>query len=170
MLKPRRTDGGHRLFNEQEIDRIREIKRWIDSGVQVGKVKTLLNDSASGEEDGWREQQEILLGYLHDGSYHRLRLWIKERSHSYTALTTGQPSVYPLTPPPAQPRPTLTALRSVLDGILINHVAHSLASTRKRPGSHALVLGWNVNDTTRLWLEGWIACEQGWRVDVLPTL
>ncbi|WP_251868999.1 MerR family transcriptional regulator, partial [Enterobacter asburiae] len=58
LLKPQRTDGGHRLFNEQEIDRIREIKRWIDSGVQVGKVKTLLNDSASGEEDGWREQQE----------------------------------------------------------------------------------------------------------------
>ena len=77
LLKPQRTDGGHRLFNEQEIDRIREIKRWIDSGVQVSKVKTLLNDNTSGEEDGWREQQEILLGYLHDGSYHRLRLWIK---------------------------------------------------------------------------------------------
>jgi DNA-binding transcriptional MerR regulator len=45
LLKPQRTDGGHRLFNEQEIDRIREIKRWIDSGVQVSKVKTLLNDN-----------------------------------------------------------------------------------------------------------------------------
>ena len=53
LLKPQRTDGGHRLFNEQEIDRIREIKRWIDSGVQVSKVKTLLNDNTSGEEDGW---------------------------------------------------------------------------------------------------------------------
>ena len=52
LLKPQRTDGGHRLFNEQEIDRIREIKRWIDSSVQVSKVKTLLNDNISGEEDG----------------------------------------------------------------------------------------------------------------------
>ncbi|MGE9092398.1 MerR family transcriptional regulator, partial [Escherichia coli] len=28
LLKPQRTDGGHRLFNDADIDRIREIKRW----------------------------------------------------------------------------------------------------------------------------------------------
>ena len=27
LLKPQRTDGGHRLFNDADIDRIREIKR-----------------------------------------------------------------------------------------------------------------------------------------------
>lgn len=43
LLKPQRTDGGHRLFNEADIDRIREIKSWIDNGVQVGKVKSLLS-------------------------------------------------------------------------------------------------------------------------------
>ena len=42
LLKPQRTDGGHRLFNDADIDRIREIKRWIDNGVQVSKVKMLL--------------------------------------------------------------------------------------------------------------------------------
>ena len=31
----------------------------------------------------------------------------------------------------------------------------------------ALVVGWNIQDTTRLWLEGWIASQQGWRIDVL---
>jgi hypothetical protein len=36
LLKPQRTDGGHRLFNDADIDRIREIKSWIDNGVQVG--------------------------------------------------------------------------------------------------------------------------------------
>ncbi len=29
------------------------------------------------------------------------------------------------------------------------------------------MIGWNVHDTTRLWLEAWIATQQGWRVDVL---
>ncbi|WP_137460771.1 MerR family transcriptional regulator, partial [Escherichia coli] len=29
LLKPQRTYGGHRLFNDADIDRIREIKRWI---------------------------------------------------------------------------------------------------------------------------------------------
>ena len=44
LLKPQRTDGGHRLFNDADIDRIREIKRWIDNGVQVSKVKMLLSN------------------------------------------------------------------------------------------------------------------------------
>lgn len=29
------------------------------------------------------------------------------------------------------------------------------------------MVGWNIHDTTRLWLEGWIASQQGWRIDVL---
>ena len=35
LLKPQRTDGGHRLFNDADIDRIREIKRWIDNGEEL---------------------------------------------------------------------------------------------------------------------------------------
>lgn len=44
---------------------------------------------------------------------------------------------------------------------------HLLASARKKQGKDALVVGWNIHDTTRLWLEGWIASQQGWRIDVL---
>lgn len=29
------------------------------------------------------------------------------------------------------------------------------------------MIGWNIHDTTRLWLEGWVASQQGWRIDVL---
>ncbi len=29
------------------------------------------------------------------------------------------------------------------------------------------MVGWNIHDTTRLWLEGWIASQEGWRIDVL---
>ena len=96
LLKPQRTDGGHRLFNEYEIDRIREIKRWIDSGVQVGKVKTLLMDNEQEMADGWRKQQEILLGYLQNGSYHRLRMWLKERNHSESAQILVKHLINPL--------------------------------------------------------------------------
>lgn len=42
LLKPQRSEGGHRLFDEEDIQRIEEIKRWISNGVPVGKVKALL--------------------------------------------------------------------------------------------------------------------------------
>lgn len=85
LLKPQRTDGGHRLFNDADIDRIREIKRWIDNGVQVSKVKVLLSSDSSEQPNGWREQQEILLHYLQSSNLHSLRLWVKERGQDYIA-------------------------------------------------------------------------------------
>lgn len=46
LLKPQRSEGGHRLFDEEDIQRIEEIKRWISNGVPVGKVKTLLETTS----------------------------------------------------------------------------------------------------------------------------
>lgn len=167
LLKPQRTDGGHRLFNEHDIDRIQEIKRWIGTGVQVSKVKNLLSEGVSEHHGGWREHQETLLHFLHTGNLDRLRMWIKERSHDYPAQTLVPCLFNPLRLRLQGPQPTLQALLGILDGVLINAVSLHLAAARKRQGNDALVVGWNITDTTRLWLEGWIACEQGWRVDIL---
>lgn len=57
LLKPQRTDGGHRLFDDADIERIREIKRWIENGVQVSKVNALLGGELQNLESGWRERQ-----------------------------------------------------------------------------------------------------------------
>lgn len=46
LLKPQRSEGGHRLFDEEDIQRIEEIKRWISNGVPVGKVKALLETTS----------------------------------------------------------------------------------------------------------------------------
>lgn len=167
LLKPQRTDGGHRLFDEGDIDRIREIKRWIETGVQVSKVKTLLSEASIEQQNGWREQQEALLRFLQAGNLNRLRMWIKERSRDYPAQTLVTHLFIPLRLRLLSAQPTLQVLLSALDGVLINHISVCLTSARKRQGRDALVVGWNITDTTRLWLEGWVACEQGWRVDIL---
>ncbi|MRS14994.1 HTH-type transcriptional regulator MlrA [Enterobacteriaceae bacterium RIT691] len=167
LIKPQRTDGGHRLFNDDDIDRIREIKRWIETGVQVSKVKTLLTEISPEQQNGWREHQETLLRFLQEANFNRLRLWIKERGNDYPAQTLVAHLFIPLRLRLQSSQPTLQALLSVLDGVLINYISGCMSAARKRQGRDALVVGWNITDTTRLWLEGWIACEQGWRVDVL---
>lgn len=167
LLKPQRTDGGHRLFNDADIDRIREIKRWIDNGVRVSKVKVLLSSDSSEQPNGWREQQEILLHYLQSSNLHSLRLWVKERGQDYPAQTLTTNLFVPLRRRLQCQQPALQALLGILDGILINYIALCPASARKKQGKDALVIGWNIHDTTRLWLEGWVASQQGWRIDVL---
>ena len=103
LLKPQRTDGGHRLFNDADIDRIREIKRWIDNGVQVSKVKMLLSNENVDVQNGWRDQQETLLTYLQSGNLHSLRTWIKERGHGLPRPDTHHTSVYSSAPTASVP-------------------------------------------------------------------
>ena len=134
LLKPQRTDGGHRLFNDADIDRIREIKRWIDNGVQVSKVKMLLSNENVDVQNGWRDQQETLLTYLQSGNLHSLRTWIKERGQDYPAQTLTT-SVYSSAPTAsgANNRLSRRCWRS-LDGVLINYISICLASVRKKTG------------------------------------
>lgn len=167
LLKPQRTDGGHRLFNDTDIDRIREIKSWIDNGVQVSKVKSLLSQEDSACLAEWREQQERLLRFLQTGHLQRLRAWIIDLCREHPAQTLIEQLFIPLRLRLQSQQPTLQALLSMLDGVLINYISVCLASARKKNSKDALVVGWNVQDTTRLWLEAWIATQQGWRVDVL---
>ncbi|GGD35263.1 MerR family transcriptional regulator [Franconibacter pulveris 1160] len=170
LLKPQRTDGGHRLFNDQDIDRIREIKHWIDNGVQVSKVKALLSsETQDAHDDGWRERQEALLHLLREGSPAQLRHWISDIGRDYPADALVNHLFNPLRRRLQCQQGTLLALLSLLDGALINYIALCLNSSRKKPGKDALVVGWNVNDGTRLWLAAWVAAQQGWRVDVLAN-
>ena len=163
LLKPQRTDGGHRLFNDADIDRIREIQRWIETGVQVSKVKNLLCE----QPDGWREQQEIALRDLRNGNLNHLRQLVKELRRTDSARTLVDNLFTPLRLRLQSAQLPLHTLLGLLDGVLINDIALSLSAARRKSGPQALVVGWNVTDLTRLWLEGWVACEQGWRVDVL---
>ena len=103
LLKPQRTDGGHRLFNDADIDRIREIKRWINNGVQVSKVKMLLSNENIDVHNGWREQQETLLSYLQSNNLHSLRLWDQRAWSGLPCANAQYAFVHSLTPTSAMP-------------------------------------------------------------------
>ena len=64
LLKPQRTEGGHRQFDEEDVQRIEEIMRWIESGVPVGKVKALLEGGDVDAHDGWTTLQDELISVL----------------------------------------------------------------------------------------------------------
>ncbi|MGF1692444.1 MerR family transcriptional regulator [Photobacterium kagoshimensis] len=45
LLNPTRTEKGHRLYSQSDIERIQLILSWLDKGVSIGKVKPLLEYS-----------------------------------------------------------------------------------------------------------------------------
>ncbi len=119
-------------FNDADIDRIREIKSWIDNGVQVGKVKSLLSQDDPDTQHLWREQQKTLLRLLQrvmcsacaHGSKSRVAI-IRHRPH--------RPSFHSAPPTPAMPAIHLQALLSMLDGVLINYIAVCLPRAKNKP-------------------------------------
>ncbi|WP_341938793.1 MerR family transcriptional regulator [Marinimicrobium sp. C2-29] len=46
LLKPLRTDKGHRLYRPEDVARVEEIQSWLARGVAVSQVKALLGRPA----------------------------------------------------------------------------------------------------------------------------
>lgn len=140
LLKPQRSEGGHRLFDEEDIQRIEEIKRWISNGIPVGKVKALLETSTRQADDDWNQLQEEMMSILRMAHPPKLRAKITAlgRVHPVDALIDH---VYlPVRQRLILDHNTSRIMNSMLDGALIEYVATLLSETRRKSGKDALLL------------------------------
>ncbi|KGT89474.1 transcriptional regulator [Erwinia typographi] len=167
LLKPQRTEGGHRQFDEEDIQRIEEIKRWVESGVPVGKVKALLEGENVNLHDGWTALQEEIMTVLRHVRPAKLRAKIATVGRENPVDALIDHVFIPVRQRLGLDQNTARAMCSLLDGALIDYVAFCLAGSRKKAGKDALLIGWATDDRTRLWLEAWRLSPQGWRIDVL---
>ncbi|MEE9685134.1 MerR family transcriptional regulator [Lelliottia amnigena] len=167
LLKPQRSEGGHRQFDEEDILRIEEIKRLMKSGVSVGKVKALLGTQEMVTESSWTAYQEEMMLVLRYASPAKLRAKLADfrREHSVEALIDH--ILVPVRQRMSLDQNTVRHMASLLDGVLIEVAAASLAESRKKPGKDALLMGWECEDRTRLWLEAARLSHKGWHIDVL---
>lgn len=44
LIQPQRTDKGHRLFSQGDIDKINDIQAWLAKGVSISKVAKMLEE------------------------------------------------------------------------------------------------------------------------------
>ncbi|MCB5160896.1 MerR family transcriptional regulator [Marinomonas algarum] len=69
LLKPKRTDKGHRLYDQEDVLRVEGIVRWIQQGVAVSKVRALLDQetltgatlSARDSDNEWQDWRRRLI-------------------------------------------------------------------------------------------------------------
>ena len=74
LLKPQRSEGGHRQFTEEDVARIHNILRWIERGVPVSQIKLLLDGSPVPDHNtNWATLQRELLALLQIPSATKLR-------------------------------------------------------------------------------------------------
>ncbi|ETX10657.1 MerR family transcriptional regulator [Marinomonas ushuaiensis DSM 15871] len=65
LLKPKRTNKGHRLYDQGDVQRVEGILRWIQQGVAVSKVRALLDQGVAFDgvapSNEWLEWQVSLV-------------------------------------------------------------------------------------------------------------
>ncbi|MFS2223348.1 MerR family transcriptional regulator [Pantoea sp. B65] len=167
LLKPQRSEGGHRQFDDDDIRRIEEIKRWVESGVPVGKVKALLEGENVYLHDGWMTLQDELMSVLRAVRPSKLRVKIATMGRENPSDALIDNVIVPVRQRLGLDQSTAKTMSSLLDGALIDYVAFCLNGARKKAGKDALLIGWGCDDRTRLWLEAWRLSQHGWRIDVL---
>ncbi|TPG63842.1 MerR family transcriptional regulator [Ewingella americana] len=168
LLKPQRTEGGHRLFGDQDLDTIRVILSWINRGVPVGQVKALLEGKVEPLPNSWSQSEHRLLDALQNNNMQKVRQLLSELGRDYPANALVNNVLRPLRSRLSSGGPSLMLLRNLLDGILIEHTVMCLNAARKKPGVRVVLLGWGPMDNTELWLEAIIRSEEGVQIDVLP--
>lgn len=166
LLKPQRSEGGHRQFDETDIQRIEAIKHWIESGVSVSKVKALLDEHTLTDDPGWATIQEEMMLVLRRANPARLRESIKLLGRKYSAEQLIDEICMPVRQRLGRDQNTGRAILSLLDGVLIDYAVSRIATARKDGSKDALLASWGNEDRTRLWLEAWRLSQQGWRIDV----
>lgn len=76
LIRPQRTQKGHRLYDASHLERIRSILGWLDRGVAIGRVRALIErpEHAVDEEREpvWSEALEAGLAALRELDGQRL--------------------------------------------------------------------------------------------------
>ncbi|QIX98271.1 MerR family transcriptional regulator [Cedecea sp. FDAARGOS_727] len=169
LLKPQRTDGGHRQYSDDDIQQALTILDWVRKGVPVSKVKPLLARPKSRSTNNWLTLQNTMLQRLKEGKIESLRQLIYDSGREYPHPELVTEVLRPLRSRVAANIPAMLTLRAILDGMIIAYTAFCLEGDKKAPGENYLITGWHLTDTCEIWLEALKHTGQGNRIDVLPS-
>lgn len=97
LIQPVRTEGGHRLYSQADIEAIRRIVTWTERGVAVSKVGSLLERSAASKPESQSDTTEPAAGEWSEWQA-RLRQAVSDFDELRLEQLYGQVfSTYPLT-------------------------------------------------------------------------
>ncbi|MDY4379806.1 MerR family transcriptional regulator [Pectobacterium brasiliense] len=169
LLKPMRTDGGHRLYSDDDVQQALKILDWVKKGVPVSQVKPLLARPGTRRTNNWLALQESMLQRLKEGKIESLRQLIYDAGREYPRTELVREVLRPLRSKVSANIPAMMTLREILDGIIVSYTSFCLEGDKRAPGDNYLITGWHLSDPCEIWLEALMRTGQGLRIDVLPV-
>ena len=169
LLKPQRTEGGHRQYSDEDVQQALKILDWVKKGVPVSQVKPLLARPGARRTNNWITLQESMLQRLKEGKIESLRQLIYDAGRESPRPELVTEVLRPLRSQVSANVPAIMTLREILDGIIIAYTSFCLEGDKKAPGDNYLITGWHLTDACEIWLEALKRTGQGHRIDILPS-
>ena len=175
LLQPQRTEKGHRLYRQQDLDTIKEIQGWLSKGVAIGKVKGLL---------GQEENADIAVSVQPLEEVESLLKALAELNRGKTEkLLTNVLKEYPLTividqlitPVVEALELVKVSLRSLQAGLfhtcLITRLAMVVESENKASSKgKCLLISFEQAREFESWVQAARLCEQGFHISLIDKV
>lgn len=171
LLKPKRTEKGHRLYSEEDVTRVDDIVRWINQGVAVSKVRALLDQNENIENvipaDEWLEWQAALV-------HMSLHFEEDKIEHLYQQIFSQYP---PLVAIQNWILPSLKQLGVSVHGrfceaVLTRSLTNRLSSLKNQHTAAPILLITGLSGQQALWcyMTSAILSDHGYSCRVLPNM
>lgn len=152
LLKPFRTEKGHRLYCHHDIERVRRILYWVNQGVSVGKVRSLLElreEESQGKlnKDYWLDWQRQFIADVMQLNQSKWEQRFREASKQYPVTLLLKKGLLPVLQTLRNQKDSLAA-RLCLQSALVDLIIPIKANNQKAKESDVQVLVINVDNSS----------------------
>lgn len=177
LLNPMRTEKGHRLYSQDDINKIHTILGWLEKGVAIGKVRPLLDGDNALElveqQAGSDSQQaaESLLSALHrlDANTLDKQLNLIMKEYPLELFEKQIAHLVEQTVNSAE-NPLANVQVTLWHSMLRERCLSLVAGHRKRNKKPCLLLSFDAVPAYRVWLKAAQLANSGYNVTLLTSL
>ncbi|WP_299013330.1 MerR family transcriptional regulator [uncultured Photobacterium sp.] len=176
LLNPKRTEKGHRLYSDNDIEKIRKILSWLEKGVAIGKVRPLIDGSllASEIDNQASENQKtvaLLMAALADCNRSKLDQQLIQIMKEYPVDVFIDQVVNAVEKEVNNPEnPIANIQHSLWQSVITERCIAIISQMRKQATKLCFLLSFEQQTNYRLWLKAWILTNKGYGVTVMPVL
>lgn len=175
LIKPQRTAKGHRLYPQDQVQRVQDVLRWLDRGAAVSQVRELLDHAAEAPapiQGEWGTRIEQLIDTVARLAQRPLDQLLNQAMALYPAVTVCERLLLPLLD--ALHLRWQTHFDARLEQVFFHTWLRSKLGARVYHDNHSLagpcVLLARTDDTlfdAEFWLSAWLLSSSGQALEIL---
>ncbi|MGF1682480.1 MerR family transcriptional regulator [Photobacterium minamisatsumaniensis] len=179
LLNPARTEKGHRLYSQADIEKIQSILGWLEKGVAIGKVRPLLEtaslsvieDASIETENDIRKAVEQLLDALANVNARTLDKQLTQLMKEYPLDVFDKQIAARVNGVINSSDNPLSAIQTSLwRNVLSERCLFQVVKSRRRNNKPCVLISFDVIPSYRVWLQMMTLTEIGYSVTLLTNL